>query len=165
MADGIRIPDEIAQREGMPEDLNAEAVGSYEFPDPRRRRTAAWIYLVLGAGLGVAAYLGDSGFAVAGAIAIGLAAWHLFSAWPLEVRQGNALAEAARLVPFAVGHASAAVTFHGLRARPRWHVVVYSPEEPPLKRALVVLDGANGAQVGATYVEELGNDQPSAESH
>ena len=37
---GIHIPREVAEAEGLPEELDANIVGPYRFPDPRRRRIA-----------------------------------------------------------------------------------------------------------------------------
>lgn len=145
----------VAAQEGVPEDLDADLVGTYEFPDPLRRRTAGWIYSALAVTTLGLAFGDNPGWWAVAALASGLAAWHLISAWPLELRQEDALRKAAPLVPFAVGHASAAVTFHGVRARPRWHVVLYSAEEPPRQRALVIFEAGTGEQVGETYLEEV----------
>ncbi len=154
MTDGIHIPAEVAETEGIPEELDSNVVGPYEFPDPRRRRTAAFVYLV--AAVVILAISGGGVVPWVGAVvAVLLAVVNLMAAWPLAVSEAGAFAAAAPAVPFAVGHASAAVTFHGLRSRPRWHVIVYSAEEPPKRRALVVLDGVTGAQVGDVYAEDV----------
>lgn len=155
MAEGIRIPKHIAEREGVPDDLNVEEVGTHDLPDPSLRRVAGWIYVALAVGLAWMALKYEPRWWVAMTIVLGMSFWHFASAWPLEIRQESALREAAQRVPFAIGHASAAVTFHGFRARPRWHVVLYSAEEPPSRRGLVVLDAITGHQIGDTYVEEL----------
>jgi hypothetical protein len=154
LTDGIHIPREVADAEGIPEDLDANVVGPYRFPDPRRRRLAGWIYLILAGSLGLlAAPQPLVWFGVA--LAAVLAAWHLMSAWPLNLDQEDALAKAAGEVDFPVGHASAAVTFVGLRSRPRWHVVMYSADEPPSRRALVQFDGVSGDLVDQVYVEDV----------
>ena len=154
--DGIRIPQEVARAEGVPDDLDSGVLGPYRFPSPLRRRTAAMIYVagailsVLGAlaGLATGLWVLSAGFLV-------LALLHDRAAWPLEIEQEGALNTAAVLVPFAVGHASAALGFVGLRSRPVWNVILYSSEEPPGRRALVRLDAATGAQLDSPYVEEL----------
>jgi hypothetical protein len=84
-----------------------------------------------------------------------LAAWNFASAWPLAVDEGQALAIAGAAVGFPVGHASAAVTFRGLRSRPRWSVVLYSAEEPPDQRALVIVDAVSGEVAEEPYVEPV----------
>ena len=152
--DGIEIPRDVAEQEQIPEDLDSARVGPYRFPDPRRRRTAAIPYLVLA--LVVAVGVPNSpGRWVAAFLSVALAAWHWLAAWPRKVEPEDALARAAIDAPFPIGHASAALTFHGWRSRPRWHVVVYDSGEPPIKRALIVLDAVTGERVEEPYVEDL----------
>jgi hypothetical protein len=154
MTDGIHIPREVADAEGVPEELDAGIVGQYRFPDPRRRRIAGWIYLgtaVVLAGLASQQSLVWGGVALAGLLGI----WHLVSAWPLVMDQEQALAKAATVVDFPVGHSSAAVTFVGVRSRPRWHVVMYSADEPPSQRALVQFDGVSGDLAEDVYTEDV----------
>ncbi|GIU92532.1 MAG: hypothetical protein KatS3mg011_1438 [Acidimicrobiia bacterium] len=150
MTDGIHIPREVADAEGVPEDLDASVVGPYRFPDPRRRRIAGGIYLGLAAL--VAWWRPTWPFLL---VLVGLGLWHVMAAWPLGLDQEEALLVAAPRVPFPVGHASAALTFTGIRARPTWHVVVYSDEDPPRRRALVTLDAVTGDPIGEPYVEDL----------
>lgn len=155
MTDGIHIPRDLADAEGVPEDLDAGLVGPYRFPDPRRRRIAGWMYAAGGAALAWPGFTVDSGYLVVAVLLALLATWHLAAAWPLVFDQGRALSAAAGSLPFAAGHASAAITFAGLRARPRWQVIAYSPEEPPSRRALVEIDAVDGAVNGVPYVEDV----------
>ena len=158
MTDGIHVPRDVADAEGIPEDLDANIVGPYRFPDPRRRRIAGWMYaagaIVLAS---LALTVATLYWFTAGLMAL-LAAWHFRAAWPLEVDQERALEVAAGLAPFAVGHASAAVTFHGVRSRPQWSVIMYSADDPPTQRSLVQLDGVSGEQTAETYVEAVPED-------
>jgi hypothetical protein len=71
----------------------------------------------------------------------------------LRLQPEEALTIAAQRAPFPIGHASAAVIFVGLFSRPRWHVVMYDAAEPPSARALVVVDGIDGAVMGDPYTE------------
>ena len=154
MTDGIHIPADIAESEGVPDELDSSIVGPYRFPDPRRRRLSGWIYLgvaVLLAGLAVNQPLMWLGVG----LLVLLAGWHLAAAWPLEIDQETALAKAATYVGFPVGHASAAVTFVGWRSRPRWHVVMYSADEPPSQRALVQFDAVTGDLAEEVYTEDV----------
>lgn len=154
MTDGIHIPAEVAEAEGVPEDLDSSVVGPYRFPDPQRRRVAGWIYLGTALAMAVLAFAEPLvWFAVV--VGVVLAGWHFVSAWPLELDQETALARAASEVDFAVGHASAAVTFVGWRSRPRWHVVMYSADEPPSQRALVQYDGVSGDLAAPVYTEDV----------
>jgi len=154
MDDGIHIPREVADAEGVPDELDAGIVGPYRFPDPRRRRIAGWIYLVAAVAVGVLA-LGNPVIWVGAGVLVVLAAWHLIASWPLTIEQEEALSRAATAVSFPVGHASAAVTFVGLRSRPRWHVVLYDSDDPPSRRALVEFDAVTGAPVGDVYEEAV----------
>ena len=154
---GIHIPHDVAEAESVPEDLDSSLLGPYEFPTPRRRRTSAWVYLV-GAGLAATAAL--TGFpsgmwAVAGAFSA-QAGWHILTAWHLGVRDTEALDTAARAVSFPVGHSSAAVRFEGWRSRPVWNVLLYSADDPPSKRGLVLVDGVTGELRIEPYEESLG---------
>jgi hypothetical protein len=152
--DGIHIPDEVVREQQVPEDLDSAAVGPYRFPDPRRRRLAGFVYL----GLAVAAAVGlpvSPGRWWSVALAMGLALLNLATAWPLGIDAEEALTRAATGAPFPIGHASAAVTFHGWRSRPRWHVIVYDAGEPPSQRALIVVDAVSGKRIGDPYVEDL----------
>ena len=158
--DGIEIPRDVAEQEQIPEDLDSTRVGPYRFPDPRRRRTAAVAYVVLAVLVAVA--VPNSPHVevvevrwVAVAFSVALAGWHWLAAWPRKVEPEEALAKAAIDAPFPIGHASAALTFHGWRSRPRWHVVVYDSGEPPVQRALIVLDAVTGERIGEPYVEDI----------
>ena len=154
MDDGIHIPRDVADAEGVPEELDAGIVGPYRFPDPRRRRVAGWIYLGAAAAVGVLA-LADPVIWVGAGVLVVLAVWHLLASWPLGIEQEEALARAATAVSFPVGHASAAVTFVGVRSRPRWHVVLYDAQDPPSRRALVEFDAVTGVAVGEVYTEAI----------
>lgn len=147
--DGIHIDREVADAVAIEEDLDANVVGPYRFPDPIRRRVPALIYLALTA---LVAVVLDP---LPALLPLVLAVWHGLASWPLHVEQEEALAKGATAVGFAVGHASAAVTFHGLRARPHWSVILYSAAEPPDQRALVAIDAVSGEILGEPYVEHL----------
>lgn len=147
--EGIHIERDVADAVAIEEELDANAVGPYRFPDPIRRRIGAAVYTALAL---IVALVIDP---LPALLLLVLAAWHLFSAWPLRVEQEDALARAAPAVDFPIGHASAAVSFHGVRARPRWSVILYSATEPPDQRALVTIDAVTGDVIGDPYVEDL----------
>ena len=134
-------------RDELPDDLTVASgyVGPYQFPDVRRRRIAATIYAVL-ALLSAAggASSGNAGLWAVAALLVSIACYHALTAWPLRIDQTEALATASREVGFPVGHASAQVTWRGLRSRPMWRVLVYSADEPPAFRGLVELDAVDG---------------------
>jgi hypothetical protein len=150
----MEIPEELARAEGVPDDLDSSLVGPYTFPTPRRRRRGAVVLAVgslLAAG-GVAAGLPRGLLVTAGGLAL-LAVWHLLAAWPLEVDDVTALETANRAAECPVGHASAAVGFDGIRARPVWNVLVFSADEPPTRRGLVRVDAVDGHLV-ESFVED-----------
>ncbi len=145
----------------LPEDLNAaEYVGPYVFPNNNRRRVPGYLYLALGAACiagwaiaGPDGVLINGGFLAAGLLLVLLGAYHLVAGWNLDVDERDALVAATREVGFAVGHASAQLGWRGLRSRPTWKILVYSAEEPPLKRGLVLVDGVDG-EIVAHFVED-----------
>lgn len=148
-------------RDELPADLDVTGyVGPYRFPDNSRRRIPGALYLVVAAGClalwlayGDGGVLVNDGFLLA---AIGLALiglYNIAAGWRLATRETDALAAAARTVGFAVGHASAQLSWRGLRSRPTWRILLYSADEPPTKRGLVLVDGVD-ASVVAHFVED-----------
>ena len=144
--------DQEEHRDQLPADLDvSNYVGMYTFPDIRRRRAPAYAYLVLAAALGVLSAtnpgrggLVNEGF-LAAAFALALIGiYHLLAAWPLAVRDTDALLAAAGTVGFPVGHASAQLGWRGLRSRPTWRILLYSSEDPPAKRSMVLVDAVDG---------------------
>lgn len=149
------IPRDVAEAEGVPEDLDSSMVGPYSVPSPRRRRRAAWVYVV-GALIAAAAALGElpDGYWF---VALGLlliAGYHFAAGWDLAIRDPEALEIANRATEFPVGHSSALVTFEGWLAKPIWNVLVFSADDPPSRRGLVRIDARSGA-VAETYVEDV----------
>lgn len=151
------------QRDELPDDLDPSAfVGAYRFPDNSRRRIPGVLYLVSAAACLVAYVVGsgesplvNGGIGVAGIVlaVVGLVA--VTSGWRMTVDERDALIEAQRAVGFAVGHASAQQVWHGWRSRPTWRVLCYSAEEPPRRRALVLVDA-----VDARVIQHLVEDNP-----
>lgn len=137
----------------LPEDLDASAAVPVTFPNNDRRRIPAVLYLVLGGGALAAAIARDGspyvnrGLAIAGALLCAFALYGLLAGRTLRIDESEALVAASRTVGFAVGHASAQMSWRGLASRPVWRLLVYSNEDPPEQRAMVVVDGVTGAVV------------------
>ncbi len=146
-----------AHTDALPEELDVTAyVGPYTFPDVARRRIAGLIYLVLAAiCVGFWALTENGGVLAAAAVLVAIAGYHFLCGWHLRVDQTEALASASRAVGFPIGHASAQLTWRGLRSRPVWRILLYSAEEPPVTRGLVELDG-----VDARVLSEFTEDNP-----
>lgn len=147
--------------DALPEDLNLdEYVGVTTFPDPGRRRGvgALWLVVAMIAGAIVATNSTDGVLVNQGLVyfAIGAAligVYHFVAGSRLKVRETDALIVASKHVGFAVGHASAQLGFQGLRSRPTWRILLYSADNPPKKRGMVLIDGTNGTVLG-DYVED-----------
>jgi hypothetical protein len=143
-----RKPDEL------PEELDITVARPYKVPDNRKRRIAAWCYVVSAAVCLAGAVPSGNGGLLAAAVFLALvAAYHFAAAWPLQLDETGALAASAAAAGFPVGHASAQLAWRGLRSRPVWRVLLYSADEPPSKRGLVELDAVDGAILG-TYTED-----------
>jgi hypothetical protein len=155
----IEIDEDLASAVGVPDDLDSTQREPYSIPTTRRRRTAAAVYLV-GAVFAVGSMaLGlPTGMLVIAVVMALVAAWHLVSAWPIEVLDPEALDKANRATDFSIGHASAAVGFDTWRARPIWNVLVFSADDPPSRRGLVRVDAVDG-HVVEMYAEEISESQ------
>ncbi|MGA1439443.1 MAG: hypothetical protein ACO4AY_05945 [Ilumatobacteraceae bacterium] len=163
MTDRDGSPDLDAERDVLPDDLDAEAfAGAYEFPDNSRRRIPGAMYLlvgivclVLGSFAGETSPIVNEGFVWIG---VGLAVFGAFgiaSGWRMTVDERQALVAAQQAVGYPVGHASAQQVWHGVRSRPTWRVLCYSAEEPPQRRGLVLVDAVDGR-----IVEFVAEDNP-----
>ena len=149
----------------MSDELPAELdltgyVGPYTFPDIRRRRIPAVICAVTGVLLvslwlayGRGGIFVNRGLAVVGGFLLVAAAYQWQAAYHLAIDETRALASAARETGFAIGHASAQLGWRGLRSRPTWRILLYSADDPPSKRGLVLVDAVDGSVV-AHFVED-----------
>jgi hypothetical protein len=157
-------------RDQLPADLDPRlaAAEDYVFPDNARRRIPGLLYLAIAAGLaGLYLVRGDSVLVNAGmlgaAVVLGLVGvYSLVSGWSLAVDERGALVAAVRQVGFPVGHASAQMGWRGLLSRPTWRILVYSADEPPSKRGLVLVDGVDG-RVVEYFVEDNPEDWSDVE--
>jgi hypothetical protein len=153
-------------RDALPDDLNAvEYAGAYEFPDNSRRRKPGYLYLGFAAICLVlwlvkrdSSAIVNDGFLWA-AILLGVVAlFSITSGWRMRVDEKQALVAAQGAVGFPVGHASAQQVWRGLRSRPTWRVLIYSAEEPPRRRGLVLVDAIDGR-----VLEHMVQDNPVEE--
>jgi hypothetical protein len=146
----------------LPEDLDITGlVGPYTFPNINRRRVPGMLYLAIALACfvlwvvnrGDDHVLVNSGFLVV-AVFLGLVgAYHVVAGWNLDVTDTDALVAAVKRVGFPVGHASAQLGWRGQLSPPTWRIQLYSAEDPPARRGLVLVDGVDGS-VLAELVEE-----------
>jgi hypothetical protein len=154
------VPD-AEVRDQLPDDLDPRlaAAEDYVFPDNNRRRIPGVLYLLIAVGL-VAVYVvrGDGVLVNQGLLGAALVlsvvgVYSLVAGWSLDVDERDALVAAVRQVGFPVGHASAQMGWRGLLSRPTWRILLYSAEDPPAKRGLVMVDGVDG-RVVEHFVED-----------
>lgn len=140
-------------RDALPADLDAHGyVGPYMFPNNNRRRIPAILYWVIAAGCLIVWFvtrdsspvLVNAGFVAAAIALIVIGVYSFVVGWSLDVDERDALVVATRQVGFPVGHASAQMGWRGLLSRPTWRILVYSAEDPPDQRGLVLVDGVRG---------------------
>ncbi|PLS75044.1 MAG: hypothetical protein CYG61_09485 [Actinobacteria bacterium] len=144
----------------LPADLDVTGYrGPYTFPDNSRRRIPGAIYLAAAAACLFAwvtradgGVLVNDGLFFAAVLLGAVGAFHLAAGWHLRVRETDALVAASKKIGFPVGHASAQLSWRGLRSRPTWRILLYSAEDPPEQRGLVLVDGIDGSVV-AHFVE------------
>jgi hypothetical protein len=164
-------PDDAAaadeHRDQLPEELDASGyVGPYTFPNNNRRRISGLIFAAVGAGcagfylLRGPAVLVNRGLLYGGLLLLSLACYHFASGVTLRINETDALVAATQAVGFTVGHASAQLSWRGLISHPTWRILLYSADDPPKKRALVLVDGVLGT-VGDHLVEDNPEDWTS----
>ncbi len=139
-------------RDALPDDLNAAAyAGPYEFPDNSRRRKPGYLYLGFAAVCLLlwltkrdSSPIVNDGFLWATILLGAFGLFSISSGWRMRVDEKQALVAAQGAVGFPVGHASAQQVWRGLRSRPTWRVLIYSAEDPPRRRGLVLVDAVDG---------------------
>ena len=143
-------------RDALPEDLDAAGyVGPYMFPNNNRRRIPAYLYWGISAITIVVWFvrrdqdpvLVNTGVLVAAIVLALIGLYSFVAGWNLDVDEADALVAATRQVGFPVGHASAQMGWRGLLSRPTWRILLYSADDPPEKRGLVLVDGVDGSVV------------------
>ena len=159
-------------RDALPDDLDAAGyVGPYLFPNNNRRRIPAYLYWGISAITIVVWFvrrdhspvLVNTGVLVAAVVLALIGVYSFVAGWNLDVDESDALVAATRQVGFPVGHASAQMGWRGLLSRPTWRILLYSADDPPEKRGLVLVDGVDGSIV-EWFVEDNPEDWSSLDS-
>ena len=154
MTDDRSPEDEAADEyvDELPEDLDLTGfVGPHTFPNNDRRRIPAALYamfgiacIVLWATRGDESPLVNAGILWAGIGLVAFAAYGLVTGRTLRVDESDALVTASAQVGFPVGHAAAQMVWRGWLSRPTWRILLYSHENPPSRRGIVLVDGLDG---------------------
>lgn len=143
-------------RDALPADLDATGyVGPYMFPNNNRRRIPAYLYWGISAVCiliwflrrGSDPVLINNGVLIAAIVLALIGLYSFVAGWNLKIDESDALVAATKQVGFPVGHASAQMGWRGLLSRPTWRILLYSAEDPPEKRGLVLVDGVDGSIV------------------
>ena len=95
----------------------------------------------------------NDGFLWAGGGLVLFGLYGISAAFPLTTDENDALVAATKHVGFPVGHASAQLGWRGWRSKPTWRILLYSAENPPTKRGLVLVDGTD-AEILHGFVED-----------
>ncbi|NLA35515.1 MAG: hypothetical protein GX868_07480 [Actinobacteria bacterium] len=152
-------PDDVVDErdivDELPADLNvAEFESDYMLPNNNRRRIPAAIYAVIAVVMLYlwAAHRESSPYVNDGMLWVGIALgafaiYGFVAGRTLTVDETEALKTATKTVGFPVGHASAQMVWRGWLSRPVWRLLVYSADNPPAKRGIVVVDGLNGGVI------------------
>ncbi|WP_419841691.1 hypothetical protein [Candidatus Poriferisodalis sp.] len=146
-------PDDLGEaRDELPADLDRGFVGAYTFPDNSRRKITGALCFAIGVWAATAALAADSdaillnsGVTAGGALLALAGIYQYVAGRRFAVNENEALVAAVADLGFAVGHASAQLGWRGWLSRPTWRVLVYSAEDPPRSRGLVLVDALNGA--------------------
>lgn len=141
-------------KDELPSDLDVtKYVGPYQFPSPRKRKTAATFIIVISLitiALGINS--SNTSLTVAGGISLLIGLLFFLLGWELNAKDLDALTLAASQAPFSVGHASAQLCFTGWASKPTWRVVVFSSDEPPTQRGLVEISAVT-KEITSTFFD------------
>ncbi len=145
----------------LPEDLQPALVDpeDYLFPNNNRRRIPGVLYILSAIALAAAFWLYEDSVFVNRGLLLGalllaaIGAYSFIAGWNLDVDERDALVASVNEVGFPVGHASAQMGWRGLLSRPTWRILLYSADDPPTKRGLVLVDGVAG-HVVESFVED-----------
>lgn len=144
--------------DSLPDDLDVtKYVGPYQFPTPRRRKTAAFSIVIISlVSILIGLYSSNLALAIGGIALILIGVFFFICGWPLNVNDLEALTAAAEQSPFPVGHASAQLSFFGWLSKPVWRVVIFSSDEPPTQRGLVEINAVT-KEIASTYFDHEGD--------
>lgn len=151
-AEAGKAVDDGAVIDELPEDLDISQVEApVEFPNNNRRRIPALMYLILGAAAIVLSIVKEGSPTVNNGLRLGGIALILFAVYGfvtgvrMRIDEQEAFAAASAAMDFPTGHASAQQVWLGWLSRPTWRILLYSNENPPAHRGMVLVDAVSGA--------------------
>jgi hypothetical protein len=143
-------------RDELPEDLQPSHTSpEYAFPNTSRRlwfSFMTFVFAVLSFALWIHSHNGvlvNSGSLVLAIVLAVLSIYFIASGWTMRMFARDALASGAQNAGFVVGHASTHLGWLGMRSRPTWRVLLYSHENPPRERSVVLVDAVDQHVVSA----------------
>ena len=159
MVDGININQEDADQEYLPDDLNSLAVGSYVVPNPSKRKIYPVLSFIVGLLFLVASYFLDFiNFLPVFLVIAFITIFFTIINNKFKINQREVIESIAALIPHSIGYYSIALTFNfSIKAilTPVWTVIVYSHENPPIKKTIVEINAFSGIVVTEPYTENI----------
>ena len=159
MVDGINISQEDADQEYLPDDLNSLAVGSYVVPNPSKRKVYPVLSFIVGLLFLVASYFLDFINFLPVFVVIAFVTFFLtIINNKFNINQSEVIESVSTLIPHSIGYYSIALTFNfSIKAilTPVWTVIVYSHENPPIKKTIVEINAFSGIVVTEPYTENI----------
>ena len=159
MVDGINISQEDADQEYLPDDLNSLAVGSYVVPNPSKRKVYPVLSFIVGLLFLVASYFLDFiNFLPVFLVIAFITIFFTIINNKFKINQSEVIESIAALIPHPIGYYSIALTFNfSIKAilTPVWTVIVYSHENPPIKKTIVEINAFSGIVVTEPYTENI----------
>jgi hypothetical protein len=159
MVDGININQEDADQEYLPDDLNSLAVGSYVVPNPSKRKVYPVLSFIVGLLFLAASYFLDFiNFVPVFLLIAFISIFFTIINNKFKINQSEVIESIAALIPHSIGYYSIALTFNfSIKAilTPVWTVIVYSHENPPIKKTIVEINAFSGIVVTEPYTENI----------
>ena len=153
---GININAEEADKENIPDDLNALAYGAYRIPDLKRRKIFSLILfslVILTFSLDYIFSWLDLTYSLLILIPISIYLYFLIS--KTKIKQSDVIQTIAAHISHSIGYYSSALTFKGILLTPVWTVIVYDHNSPPKQRSIVEVDANTGHLINNVFSEML----------
>jgi len=148
--------------DSLPEDLEPTyGADEYQIPNTEKRKLAGYLYVGTGLIFILLSLLFDDsplvnkGFLISGISIVLFGLYNFYASIRCMIDEREALEIASESIGFQIGPASAQLMWRGFRSRPVWRLLMYSSEEIPLTRAVILIDGSSGK-----VLEQIVEDNP-----